>query len=75
MAANALPATFSTPLSESHVVISSIAAPRACWLCSSNVSASAVAILQSELSSMVAVPEECSGSLVHLADDSLTVPS
>jgi hypothetical protein len=44
-------------------------------LCSSNVSASAVAILQSELSSMVAVPEECSGSLVHLADDSLTVPS
>ncbi|MNY38693.1 hypothetical protein D3C86_1733340 [compost metagenome] len=57
MAAIALAATHPTPFSESHLVISSIAAPRACWLCRSNVSASAVATLECELSDMAIVPE------------------
>jgi hypothetical protein len=57
MAAIALAATLPTPFSESHLVTSSIAAHMACWLCKSKVSASAVAILFSELSGTAIVLE------------------
>jgi hypothetical protein len=52
MAPMALAATLSTPFSEIHLVTSSSAAARACWLCRSSVRASAVAMLASELSGM-----------------------
>lgn len=52
MAPIALAATLSTPFSEIHLVTSSRAAARACWLCRSSVRASAVAMLASELSDM-----------------------
>jgi hypothetical protein len=58
MADIALAATLPTPFSESHLVIYSIAALKACWLWRSNVRASAVAIVQSELSGMAVVLEE-----------------
>ena len=58
MAAAAFIATLSTSFSKSHLVISSIATPRACWLCRSNVRASAVAIAQSGSSGMTVVLDE-----------------
>lgn len=61
MAPTAFSATASTPFSESHFVISSIAAARACWLCRSNVRASAVATLESELFGMSSSLSGCSG--------------
>lgn len=57
MAIIALSATPPTPLSESYLVTSSMAADKACWLCRSNVSASAVAMSASELSDMAIVLE------------------
>lgn len=57
MAAVALAAILPSPFLESHPVISSIAAAKPCWLCRSKVSASAVAMLASELSGMAIVPE------------------
>jgi hypothetical protein len=40
-----------------------MAAARACWLCRSSVRASAVAMLASELSDIVIIPERCCGKL------------
>lgn len=57
MAVIALSATLPTPLSESHFITSSMAAAKACWLCRSNVNASAVAMWTSELSDMAIVLE------------------
>ena len=57
MAASALVETLPAPFSESHLVTSSMAAPKACWLCKSKVSASAVAMLASELFGMAIVLE------------------
>jgi len=45
------------PLALTHRATSSIAEARACWLCRSNVSASAVAMLASELVGTVVVLE------------------
>ena len=57
MAPIALEATLSTPFSEIHLVTSSRAAARACWLCRRSVRASAVTMLASELSGMGKVLE------------------
>lgn len=48
IAAIALSTTLSAPFSESSLTTSSIAAAKACWLCRSNVIASAVAMWTSE---------------------------
>ena len=69
MAAIALSATASTPFSESHLVTSSIAAPRACWLCRSNVRASAVAMLELESFDMDSSLIEASAETSSLRPD------
>lgn len=51
----AFAATLPTPFSYSHLVTSSIAAAKACWLCRSRASASTVAMFASELFGMAIV--------------------